>query len=94
MCFSVICTSFIPHHAPYLPPTCFIYSDQPGDKDGEKEDSDIDDLEGHLIYHVGMMIKDRCKWDFYLRFFSDLVFASLITGTKHSHVTRNWRQKF
>lgn len=26
-----------------------------------KEDSDVDDGKGHLMYHIGMVMKDRCK---------------------------------
>lgn len=25
------------------------------------EDSDVDDDKGHLMYHIGMVMKDRCK---------------------------------
>lgn len=32
------------------------------DDDGKgKEDSDVDDGKGHLMYHIGMVMKDRCK---------------------------------
>lgn len=34
------------------------------DGGGGKEDSDVDDGKGHLMYRIGMVMKDRCKWVF------------------------------